>query len=243
MPELYASLSDDDRRQLNRLHEDVRAYVHQTLDVLKNQPESSLRRGALATVHTGVSLLFQSVGRPSYDHALAAGIIAPVACSKGCAACCYLSIETTILGAIAVAEALRDRRDNLKTALAETAAKVAGLSPRARAAQGVPCAFLYDNACQIYDVRPLACQSYFAFDRAACDADRLSGGVRGNVPVYGLPRVLNSIFTGGMCAACDDLGLQSCTVELTASVALILSDPTAVSKWLAGEHVFAAYTR
>lgn len=238
---LYAALNEDERRELNALHEQVRAYARQTIEVLKKDPNPTMRRGGLASLHTGVATLLESLGRPSYENALAEGIMSPVACDKGCAFCCYLSVETTIPGAIAVANALEGPRANLKSGLADTAPKIAGKTPSQRAAMQVPCPFLRDNACQVYDVRPLSCQSHYSFDKKACETDRASGGVAGNIPVYGLPRVLNTMITGGVCVACEDLGLQSCTVELTAAVSLIISDPTAIARWLAGESVFEPY--
>ena len=32
---------------------------------------------------------------------------------------------------------------------------------------GQPCPFLVDNACSVYDVRPLVCRSHFSFDATA----------------------------------------------------------------------------
>lgn len=241
---LFAAFTDEERAGLRQLQEDSRTYARGILATAKAAPDIATQTAATAAVHMGMAEFLYTAYRPSYENALAENLIQPVACASGCAFCCYLSVEVTIFGAVAIAAFVKNSRPDLAAALRDTAPKVVGLRPSQRAASQIACAFLQqDNTCAVYAVRPTACGSYFSFDRTACEEDRKSGGVSGNIPVYGLPGVLSSIITDGLSVACQDQGLQSCTVELLTAVALILDDPTAVSRWLAGQQVFTPYRR
>jgi len=241
---LFAAFTDEERAGLRQLQEDSRSYARGILATAKVAPDIETQTAATAAVHTGMAEFLYTAYRPSYENALAENLIQPVACARGCAFCCYLSVEVTIFSAVAIAAFIKNSRPDLALALRDTAPKVAGLSPAQRAASQVACAFLQtDKTCGVYAVRPTACGSYFSFDRTACEEDRKSGGTSGNIPVYGLPGVLNTLITDGLSVACEDQGLQGCKVELLSAVALIIDDPTAVSRWLAGQQVFTPYRR
>jgi len=53
------------------------------------------------------------------------------------------------------------------------------------------------------------------------------------------PRLVASGFMSGEMAALADLGLAAHLVELTAALALLLRDPGALDRWLAGADVFS----
>jgi Fe-S-cluster containining protein len=242
--QLYDAFTEEERADLRKLQEDTRGYARGILATAKNTSDTVTQANAAAAVHMGMAEFLYAAYRPSYENALAANLIKPVACASGCAFCCFLNVEVTIFGAVAIAAFVKNSRPDLASALRDTAPKVAGLSAAQRAASQVACAFLQnDNTCGVYAVRPLSCGSYFSFDAGACEQDRKSGDASVSIPVYGLPGVLNSVITDGLWAACEDHGLQSCTVELTAAVTQILDDPTAVSRWLAGQQVFTPYRR
>lgn len=242
--QLLGALNDEERAELRQLQTDTRAYGRSGIAAATAASDMTGQVNGLAATHLGMAEFLHGAYRASYENARGANLIKPVACASGCAFCCYLSVEVTIFGAIAVASYVKSTRPDLAPLVRDTAPKIAGLSPSQRAASQVACAFLQkDNTCGVYAVRPLSCGSYFSFDAVACETDRKSGGASGNIPVYGLPGMLNSIITGGLSAACEDEGLQSCTVELTEAVALILADPTVVPRWLTGQQVFAPYRR
>jgi Fe-S-cluster containining protein len=240
---LYAALGEEERRELNALHEQVRVFVRQNIELMKTVTDPAQQRGVLASLHLGGADLLHSITDASYKSALADKLISPVACARGCAFCCYLSVETTIPAAIAIATFVETTRPDLKAGVLETAHKLGSVSQAQRTSMQVPCPYLRDNACQVYDMRPMPCRSHYSFDRAACEKERATGGVECSIPVYGLPRVLSVMITGGFAAAATDMGLQSCGVELTQATALILSDPTVISRWLAGEKVFTPFER
>jgi uncharacterized protein len=79
-----------------------------------------------------------------------------VACSRGCAHCCYIAVRLTVAEAKAIGEQIgiepRDVSD------------VPQRSPASFSKQ-TPCPFLKSNECSIYEHRPLECRANFNFDR------------------------------------------------------------------------------
>jgi Fe-S-cluster containining protein len=117
----------------------------------------------------------------------------PVTCSKGCSACCYQIVPVSEVEAIHLANLISgmrpDRRAAVEARFAGAAAKLkaAGLfddlsngteTPRERRREaayayfslGIPCPFLEDRACSIYEHRPLRCREFLAVSSPAfCD--------------------------------------------------------------------------
>lgn len=165
-----------------------------------------------------------------------------IACTKGCSFCCWVNVEVTVIEAIGVAAAIAGNA-KLRESILTTAPKVAGLDPYGRLRAKVPCALLgADGTCNAYEARPRNCRAYTSYDAKRCE-DEINdpGAERPRMMVFTWPRILASAATAGLHQACDEAKLQRCTVELTAGVALILQDPAAVRRWLAGETVFSPY--
>jgi hypothetical protein len=100
-------------------------------------------------------------GRPTY-----------IACTKGCSTCCHTHVDISSTDAAAIALYLEEsgaaELADIRTMLAQQVARIAGLSPDARWAMGVPCPFLRDHCCTIYAVRPQPCRGYCSVDLQAC---------------------------------------------------------------------------
>ncbi len=114
----------------------------------------------------------------------------PLACRKGCAACCTQSVTMTGLeGSVILEFAARTRGQQwlleklCKTAAGQSTALIttnqfaeACLNQREVAEESLegwnfsPCVFLQDNICSIYEVRPFGCRSFASLVR--CTADR-----------------------------------------------------------------------
>jgi Fe-S-cluster containining protein len=79
---------------------------------------------------------------------------AHAACAKGCGHCCHLTVPITAAEARVIGERIGVAPATLK-------------NPQPRdplAWRASPCTFLVDNACSIYEARPLECRSTFNFD-------------------------------------------------------------------------------
>jgi putative zinc- or iron-chelating protein len=131
--------------------------------------------GLVALRNTGKSDfdILESKTNDVYDHfdaAVGAMEPRPIACGKGCSACCYLTVSVSFGEALTVAKYVRDKRPDLIEKLEKTAVTVsthATRNQRFRAA--IACAFLKeDGACAIYPVRPMGCRAAHSPDADLC---------------------------------------------------------------------------
>lgn len=150
--------------------------------------------------------------------------MARVQCRRGCAFCCHVTVDVTPLEAIRLAQHER----------------AAGHGPPAAAgatSRTAPCPLLADGSCTVYEMRPFACRSLFSLDARACEAG-FSAAAAVFVPSLDWPRFIACGYITGEIAALEDLGLASHLVELRQALALLLADPTALTRWLNREDVF-----
>ncbi len=201
------------------------------------------RTAALVAIHHDTVTLVDSLAEEYFaNDPEGPATRARIACAKGCSFCCHANVEVTILEAIAVAHHVATRPDLAASALA-TAPKVAHMPPWIRYDLRIPCAFLRDGACAIYDVRPRACRAHVSYNAASCEEVLTSGDSKSLPPMvtFGWPRTVSKAIGHGTLHAIGHEGLQAVTVELNAAVALLLERPDAVDRWLRGEGVFEAY--
>lgn len=91
-----------------------------------------------------------------------------VACGKGCSDCCKMNVSISVIEAERIA--------------AYSGRRMASLSRPQRHAledfNGVPCPFLKDSACSVYEHRPFACRAHYSFADTAywCHPDRSNAG-------------------------------------------------------------------
>lgn len=87
-----------------------------------------------------------------------------VACAKGCSACCRMNVAVTSLEA-----------DRLAVVSGKPMAQVrAPVKHASDRFSGVPCPFLVNDACTVYDARPYACRAHHSFDSTSywCQPER-----------------------------------------------------------------------
>lgn len=88
-----------------------------------------------------------------------------ITCTKGCSHCCALYVCTTIADGLVIADELL-RRNNWKDwipKLSHAAKKMSkqGVNKEIWWKQNIPCIFLENNLCSIYENRPTECRYYF----------------------------------------------------------------------------------
>lgn len=88
-----------------------------------------------------------------------------VACKQGCDSCCHMKIELTNVEAERIAKA---------TGIFAQPLRISTNNPNNKFA-GIPCPFLKDHKCSIYDDRPLTCRGHASFDSDSywCDPERM----------------------------------------------------------------------
>jgi Fe-S-cluster containining protein len=169
---------------------------------------------------------------------------AQIACHEGCHWCCHLKVTVTAPEIFAVAEYLENSapeavREGVKARAAELAKDARIFSADAKAEAHIPCAMLTERgACAVYAMRPIACRGWNALDSESCrrSLDDDQQFVASNeqwareCAAVGL----------GLLAAIGAAGLPAELLELTSGLHIALSEPNALSRWLAGESIFGA---
>ncbi len=141
----------------------------------------------------------------------------PISCRQACSACCDHLVPVTLFEAESLSFAIRAMpppqqhalADRFRSALQQLAAS--GLNDRIQAEdwigdtpsarhivldylyQRIPCPFLVDSACSVYELRPFACREYLVVSPPAHCADPAANAVvRVNLPLRLFP-ILNRI--------------------------------------------------
>lgn len=165
-----------------------------------------------------------------------------LACKRGCSHCCHRPVSTSAPTALWIASTLRrtSTKDEFANALARIAAldeKTHGLpfSPSSR--PPLPCAFLVDDACSIYAIRPFVCRAWNSADEDACRRALKEEAVEMRFDLF--QRTTFSGAEKGMHAALRARGLDPVDLEFTAAIRVAMENADASERWLAGEPVFA----
>ena len=129
--------------------------------------------------------------------------IAPIAaCRRGCNACCHIPVVITSAEARLMAQA-SGRRVKVKPGSMTVAKFIKGADHSALSEgsehRGVPCPFLVDGDCSIYESRPSACRTHFSLaeDDLLC---RVVPGHPADVPFA------NATMVGAMAIGFTDAG-------------------------------------
>jgi hypothetical protein len=240
LPPLLEALTDETiKEHLRSLGERVRDIIG--LGLLAARQSGDLK--PISTAHDIAVRLFEA-DNATYFSVVTGGneLWQSLACRSGCNFCCHLFVEVTPVEAIALWRGLQaETQAARRAAIAAAAPSVAGLTPDRRRAAHLPCALLAEGACSVYERRPFACRGLYSTSAAACERALLAPEGAAVPPVRSpaVPRALAAVIGSGINAAAADLDLQHDTLELTAALALLLDDPDAASRWLAGERVFA----
>lgn len=171
--------------------------------------------------------------------------IAPIACRKGCSACCVSKVVVTAPEVIRIARWLRDHLD--AAALAALGARVRaadartrGLGRGERALARVPCPLLVDDACSVHDVRPLLCRGWTSLDERACARHFADPEGEPVAPAHAVAYELASAVLGGLALAARDAGRDGALLELIAALRIALEGEGAAERWSEGQAVFSA---
>jgi hypothetical protein len=171
------------------------------------------------------------------------------ACKKGCGWCCWQRVACTAPEVFRVAEWMRANagRPGVPTLSTLEAARTAAASPSRPMLPGAagvgterqPCALLLDNACSIHPGRPLPCRAVLSMSAEACRKAMIDPATAEPVPLIVTGTDAAEVVRTLMCAALAARGLSDAGYDLEEALAVVLPDPTAEARWLAGEDVLA----
>lgn len=185
----------------------------------------------------------------------AAGKRPQIACAAGCAACCTQQVAVAPVEAAAIAQYVArhftDEEDAaLVSRLRALDALTRGKTVLERAHLREACAFLVENRCSIYAVRPLRCRGVHSRDAGYCgwagahpdDAAAERKSREGAGPYVVAPTKIMDAALTGLARACRTLGIDAESLELTAAARIALAVPGLEEFLSSGEPVFAAAT-
>lgn len=214
---------------------------------------------ALAESHTqqgaaGLGRELMNATSKLIDGLLAKAGDRPVACHDGCAHCCYQAVGVSVPEALALEAHVRATRspaqlDELAARVRRADERTRGLTGAERLSPELPCPFLEDGRCGVYEARPLACRGTNSLDAEACaellrEPSARAAFVAGDrtFPCYLEPvRAFHALSAGLQLALSELHGLETHPLELTAAMRILFDDPAHVAdEWLAGRDPFQA---
>ena len=201
-----------------------------------DEARATVRPGDLASVVTLVRSLHRAIdimGREHVGKAAAAGNM--VECAAGCAFCCHQNITVSAPEAVTIVQFLRAQARDVPDFAAHATA-IGGLDFVGRYAKGLPCAFLTDQRCGIYDDRPEPCRSYLSLSRAQCER-YVEVSTNGGLTILRDPHTLHPFLVAGADWALVQAGFQMVSMELTALLAQA-TRPGVCERWVAQEAAF-----
>lgn len=166
------------------------------------------------------------------------------ACRKGCAWCCHQNVRVSAAEAFHLARWLRSRLlagelKTLATHAQETATRLKGMPQSQRAQARIACALLdpATGACRVHEARPLLCRGQLSLSAQTCQR-----AVEAPAENHFEP-LLDAIHGAGLASMSLELefaftGGGPISGELTAMLAVALTDPTAEARWSRGENPF-----
>jgi hypothetical protein len=168
-----------------------------------------------------------------------------VACRVGCSYCCHVPVGVAIPEAILIGNTLL--AESTDEELAEVLEKVRraeharfGLVGQERDQVRHPCPMLDEpeGACSIYEYRPLNCRGWNSLDVSPCKSffDDPNGGLP--ILIDGVQRTISQSIATGMQEGLATRSLEHSTVDLAIALRIVLEDPTAIDRWLAGAPAF-----
>ena len=118
---------------------------------------------------------------------LAEAAVPLVPCSKGCAGCCKMNVSITSVEAQQLAAVSGRAMVDVRSPVEHSEARFSG----------IPCPFLVNEVCSVYEVRPYACRVHFSFDVSPywCQPERAYEDGMGVVELGGAKRAYIAIAT------------------------------------------------
>jgi hypothetical protein len=232
----------------NYRHLETAAY-YRALDAARSAPAGD----RVAAMARAVHALADEVWANVRAEAEPASQPSQIACAAGCGACCHQLVAIAPAEAAAIARFVDQRftpeqRKDLAERVGTLDTATRGKSAIDRARLRLPCAFLAEGRCSIYEARPLRCRAVHSRDASHCgwvlvnpDAAAQQRGVRSDAGPYLVApaKIMDAALTG-LARACRSIGVDGASLELTAAARIALTVPDLERNLAAGEPVFAA---
>jgi len=168
----------------------------------------------------------------------------PLACKKGCAHCCHLTVLTDGATVLRIAEYVRQNMNQAERMLLDMRLivyedKVEKMTQSQRSMARLPCPLLVDGVCSVHPVRPLICRAFNSYDAESCDRQIRGGGSTREIPSWDVPWLLGLALDAGLKEALVESGYKDGDIELGLALKAALDHPHADERWLASDRIFA----
>lgn len=165
-----------------------------------------------------------------------------VACRKGCAHCCHVWVSATAPEILFLAKHVRARGMGVQDAVRAAHEATARYSFSIRALHPMPCPMLVEDACTLYEYRPMSCRFAASPDDFACRR------VMREHSRESMPMSLRHLSGRGLYEIAAAIALRRACLphfhyELNAALSRALEHEGAETAWLSGEDVFAGCQR
>lgn len=180
-----------------------------------------------------------------------------VACKAGCGHCCHQIVGISVPEALAIFAHLQRSRsaaelEELKSRVEALHERARGLPAAERFTPELPCAFLQDGSCSIYELRPFACRGANSLDASDCERRLRDPGARAEFlekghggRAYAEPvRAFRAVSTGLQLALSELYRLDPRGLDLLAAMHVLFESGASLGDaWVAGEQPFGQALR
>lgn len=163
-----------------------------------------------------------------------------VQCAKGCNFCCHSAVSVSAPELFRVVRLIGadGAPAGLSRAATQARAKVRTGAAMVGVLMGRPaCPLLIEGDCSVYADRPLGCRQFLSTSVEGCRTAYATG--KGELPFIPAAANVGLIVRALLLGAVASVGLKAQTYELSSALAVVLAEPDAERRWLAGEDVLA----
>lgn len=162
-------------------------------------------------------------------------------CRAGCTSCCHLMVHGRPYEILSIVRHLLATRTPAEIESLEQRLRAVAqvpLDPIVRLKAKMPCAFLEEGRCSIYEHRPSVCRMTLSQSRAACDSCLREGG--GSIPYIEQPGKIAAVMQMGIDhALATRRNLSTEGAELSRALLIALRDPQGtLAAWRDGTDPF-----
>ncbi len=163
-----------------------------------------------------------------------------IACTRGCAHCCYAWVSARAPEILFATKAVPARdREAVRASVAAAYAVTGNLDFDGREGIVTPCPLLDGDRCRIYAARPAVCRTAVSADARICERAFRLGDVEAQIPKPEFYVNLRSGYAIALAGALKRAGYAPWSYEFNAGLHAVLGQSDAEVAWLAGEDVFA----
>ena len=167
-----------------------------------------------------------------------------LACERGCSYCCHLRVEIRPHDAFVLAHHIQasfgaEERARAMARLEENLRRIALLTPEEHIRANIPCAFLEEGVCTVYEARPATCRKYYSVSVTTCrnsfndPAAPLTGEIE-----HERVRLAGNAVALGYAKGLEDAGYDATLYEPHYAVLNALTNPKAERRYRNGKRPF-----